>query len=496
MFTFNHCKRRAKDTSIYHVGTIPGPVSNIKTKKLSVDSFAVVVTSKASKEGRLYNSKSAEKSQSSAKIYDNFPVRVWDLYVSSEKNSIWYATIQRSNDHKHKYSLTKSGFTNALIDTELEHPNPDPLIGVDFDISTTGILFTAADPLSDRALTYSFDLYYIPLITFQEYPAPKPQKISVLGYNGISSSPIFSPDGKSAAFLKTKDPIYDDIPRIFIIDDIHRVDKITEIFSVTEEEKWDLQPTKLEFGIDANEIYLTANQRGDSTLFQVPVTIPSRKPLTAIPAPLTDSASVSSIHAISPSQVLITTSSHIDSSTFTVIDPKKKKSRVISSLTKNGSTFGLDSSQISSIKFRGAGDYDVQAYIIRPSSFRSDMQYPMLFWIHGGPVSAWPNAWSTRWNPVVFAEQGYVIVACNFTGSLGFGQDFVNGIKTGWGGRAYEDLVECFNFVRNNCKYIDTQRSVAMGGSYGGYMINWYVSAPNMPISTSHSEKHLCIYSC
>ena len=79
----------------------------------------------------------------------------------------------------------------------------------------------------------------------------------------------------------------------------------------------------------------------------------------------------------------------------------------------------------------------------------------MLFWIHGGPVSAWFNVWSTRWNLIAFAEQGYIIVACNCTRSLGFGQDFVRGIKGEWGGRPYSDSIKIFEYVKDNLGYVD-----------------------------------------
>src|SRR2546430_11414659 len=49
--------------------------------------------------------------------------------------------------------------------------------------------------------------------------------------------------------------------------------------------------------------------------------------------------------------------------------------------------------------------------------------------IHGGPQGAWTDAWSTRWNPAVFAEQGYVVICPNPTGSTGYGQDFVDAIQ-------------------------------------------------------------------
>lgn len=41
------------------------------------------------------------------------------------------------------------------------------------------------------------------------------------------------------------------------------------------------------------------------------------------------------------------------------------------------------------------------------------------------------------------------------------------------GGAPYRDLVKCFEHVRDNIPYIDTDHAVAAGASYGGYMLNW-----------------------
>lgn len=40
-----------------------------------------------------------------------------------------------------------------------------------------------------------------------------------------------------------------------------------------------------------------------------------------------------------------------------------------------------------------------------------------------------------RWNPAVFAQQGYFVIAINPTGSTGYGQEFTDRIKNEWGGR-------------------------------------------------------------
>jgi Prolyl oligopeptidase family len=52
------------------------------------------------------------------------------------------------------------------------------------------------------------------------------------------------------------------------------------------------------------------------------------------------------------------------------------------------------------------------------------------------------------------------------------------GINGEWGGRAYEDLVNCFEHVKKTMPFVDTNNAIAAGGSYGGYMAFWIQGMP------------------
>lgn len=69
-------------------------------------------------------------------------------------------------------------------------------------------------------------------------------------------------------------------------------------------------------------------------------------------------------------------------------------------------------------------------------------------------------------------------VCPNPTGSTGYGQRHTDAIRCNWGGSPYEDLVKCFEHLENKVDYIDTTRAVALGASYGGYMISRAHSSP------------------
>ena len=77
-------------------------------------------------------------------------------------------------------------------------------------------------------------------------------------------------------------------------------------------------------------------------------------------------------------------------------------------------------------------------------------KYPVKFLIHGGPQGAWGDDWSFRWNPQLFAANGYVVVMINFHGSTGYGQKFIDAINGDWGGAPYEDLMQGLDYAEEH----------------------------------------------
>jgi dipeptidyl aminopeptidase/acylaminoacyl peptidase len=146
----------------------------------------------------------------------------------------------------------------------------------------------------------------------------------------------------------------------------------------------------------------------------------------------------------------------------------------------------IDMQPMESFTFQGAQNEGVQGFIIRPPGFDSTKKYPLKYLIHGGPQGAWGNSWSYRWNPQLFAANGYVVVMINFHGSTGYGQKFTDSISGDWGGKPYEDLMKGLDYVEKTYPFIDKDREAALGASYGGYMANWILG---------HTDRFKCIVS-
>ena len=459
-------------------GKIDAPVSGLKVKNLHNGSIALVLVGQASPNGELYNPEKAPKPLSTVREYSKMYVRFWDHYLGRERTTILYATLSLSNT---RYTICDKGLVNALEGTGLEVSKS--IFGMDkqYDLSSTGILFLAQDPtLNAAAGPPRIDLYYISLSTFSERDPPKPSLIRAPGFGGSSSSPVFSTSGNSVAFLQNEDYIkYYGKNYLFVIPDISNSSVAKKLSLSTEKSgpSWNLTPSSVMFSSDGKELYLSAEEDGSGKLFKVP-----SSPTTsgAILVPLSEDGVVSAAHrcGTSSNQLLVTKTNYVDNGIYSLLNPSDGASHLVLSASKKGSAFGLHPSQVSKIYFKGAGNYNVQAWVLKPSDFSNQKTYPLAFLVHGGPVSAWNEGWSTRWNPAVFAEQGYVVVLPNPVGSTGFGQDHIDAIDEQWGGLPYQDLVNCFDYIDSELKFVDTERAVALGASYGGYMMNWIAGQP------------------
>ena len=131
-----------------------------------------------------------------------------------------------------------------------------------------------------------------------------------------------------------------------------------------------------------------------------------------------------------------------------------------------------------SLSVPGAGGTPIQYWLLTPPNFDASRKYPVVFLIHGGPQGAWQDAWSHRWNPALWAAQGWVVAAPNPRGSTGFGQKFVDEISGDWGGKVMTDLDAVFNAVAK-MPFADASRMGIAGASYGGYAVNWIVGHSN-----------------
>ncbi|KAI3342602.1 prolyl oligopeptidase [Ustulina deusta] len=453
-------------------------VSNLKARDIGNGTVALALTAPALASGNMLDARNEKKPHSTARVYSSLYVRHWDTYVSEHSNAVFYGALKK-DEKSGRYQLQGSGLVNALTGTKLECPVPAFGGAADFDISKNGLVFLSKDPEINPAMWTKTDVYYVPLKTFTEERPPFPQVVKTGNLQGYSGSPTFSHDGRRLAFTRMRHRQYEsDKTRLMLIPNIEDLSNVQEFYKSDDGEGgWDLRPDSIVWSNDDTELYVTAEQAGRQLVFKLP-----SSPLDAkeLPRPLTKEGTVGSISnlASNDGRLFLTSTSLVDNSSYSILDPGSKERILVSSASKEGKTLGLSRGQFDEFWFQGAGDYQSHALVMKPADFDPAKKYPLAFLIHGGPQGAWGDSWSTRWNPAIFAEQGYVAVMPNPTGSTGYGQQYVDGIALNWGGRPYNDLVNCFEYIAENLSYIDTSNAVALGASYGGFMINWIQGHP------------------
>ena len=263
---------------------------------------------------------------------------------------------------------------------------------------------------------------------------------------GFDGSPQYSPDGRFIAYRSQATPGFEsDRFRLMLYDR-----KTGTARSLSE--SLDSWVDEFTFAPNSQTIYLTAEERGKQPIYSVSVSGgPVRKVVSdgfnGEPHVTKDGSTLvfSRSSMTTPNEVY---RANIDGSGVTELS--KTNDAFISS-------FNLKPAE--EVTWTGGLGRKVAGWIIKPANFNPRKKWPLVVLIHGGPQGAWNDNWGYRWNPQVWANNGYVVFTPNPRGSTGYGQQFVNEIS----GVAMVSALP----------YIDKNRIGAAGASYGGYMIDW-----------------------
>ncbi|HYL96904.1 MAG TPA: S9 family peptidase [Terriglobales bacterium] len=290
------------------------------------------------------------------------------------------------------------------------------------------------------------------------------------------STPRYSPDGKYIAYLAQVRPGYEsDRFRLMLYDRAagsHR--GLTENF-----DRW---VGGFVWAPDSSRIYFVAEDKGEQPIYQVGVNGGEVRRL--------ERGTNDDLAITSDGKALLFTRMSVRAPNEIYVVELANNTRVGAArqLThlNDAALSQVEMTPLQSFWFTGSEKSRVQGFLLRPPNFDAHKKYPVKFLIHGGPQGAWDDAWSYRWNPELFAADGYIVVMINFHGSTGYGQKFIDAINGDWGGRPYVDLMRGLDYVERTYPFVDKDRECALGASYGGYMINWILG---------HTTRFKCLVS-
>ena len=109
----------------------------------------------------------------------------------------------------------------------------------------------------------------------------------------------------------------------------------------------------------------------------------------------------------------------------------------------------------------------VNSLLVRPAGFRTGQKYPLLLIIHGGPNGQDEHSFS--FDRELFAAQGYAVLEVNYRGSSGRGSAFQKAIYADWCNKEVVDLIGAVNEAIR-VGVADPERLGLGGWSYGGIL--------------------------
>ncbi|MBN1223516.1 MAG: S9 family peptidase [Candidatus Aminicenantes bacterium] len=125
------------------------------------------------------------------------------------------------------------------------------------------------------------------------------------------------------------------------------------------------------------------------------------------------------------------------------------------------------------ISWKNSDGQWIEGVLTYPVDFQKGKKYPLIMNPHGGPSGAVMEYFNA--GNQFFAGNGFMILQPNFRGSSNYGQEFLNANREQWGIRDYDDCMTGVDYCIEQ-GWVDPDRMVCYGWSYGGYMSFWIVT--------------------
>lgn len=301
----------------------------------------------------------------------------------------------------------------------------------------------------DYAVSTNSDLYLYSL-------EDKTTRNLTEGMMGYDTAPAYSPDGKYVAWLSMEHDGYEsDKNRIFLLD------------TATGEKRdltadWDYTADAIAWNPDSRSLYFLAARDGVCPIFNmaldgtVSVVAQGECDYAAL-APVDEETVITLRHSmLAPNEVCAVKGGEV-----------KQISNVNTELLASLKMPRVERNMVPTTDGK-----EMLVWAVYPQDFDSTKTYPALLYCQGGPQQAVSQFWSYRWNFMIMAANGYIVIAPNRRGLPGFGAEWNRQISGDYGGQNMKDYLAAVDYMKEK-PYVDGDRIGAIGASYGGFSVYW-----------------------
>ncbi len=388
-----------------------------------------------------------------ARTINRLLFRQWDKWLGDKRNHVFLVTIADGS----MKDLTPGDFDTPPVSLSSDH---------DFDISPDGkeICYVKnTDPM--LATSTNHDLFIANVETLDE------KKITT--NPALDTHPHYSPDGRYIAYAAMEKVGYEADRKVLVVYD--RIEgKHTRLT-----DSLDRSVEQILWGPDSKVLFFTVREEGRRSIYGVD--------LKGVVKRISGEGYNGPIDVSPDGRCLVCARSYnfLPNELFAI----SLKEGTTYQLTSLNAAFlkELELPKLEEFWFAGAENTKVHGFIQKPPGFETGKKYPIVLTIHGGPQNMWADRFMATWFTFqLVCSPGYVGVFINPRGSTGYGSTFREQVSRDYGGRCYQDLMKGMDYVLENYDFVDSSKQAAIGGSFGGYSVNWIMG---------HSNRFKCIVS-
>jgi dipeptidyl aminopeptidase/acylaminoacyl peptidase len=391
------------------------------------------------------NVPAAATGRGSGRIFDQTFVRHWDT---------WAEPGVRSRIFTFALADGRPQGAGIAVSPSLVGDSPSKPFGGAEEIAWSPdgrtLYFTLRDAGRHEANSTNMDIFAVPA------DAGAPPVNLTAANRGMDMNPAVSPDGRWLAYTAMARPTYEADRQVIQLRNL----ATGETRALTQ--SWDRSVGSIAWAPDGRSLYVTAGEVLDDPIFRIDVR-------TGHVTRLTQGGTAGNVAAAPGGAVYYTLNSLQAPDDLYRLDRRGRSAQLTH--VNADRLADLDPVTVRRFHFPGAHGDTVWGQIVKPA--HANGRLPVAFLIHGGPQGSFGNGWSYRWNPKLFAAPGYAAVTVDFHGSTGYGQAFTDAINRDWGGAPLEDLRLGLAAAGREDPQIDVANACALGGSYGGFMVNW-----------------------